>query len=82
MAIKQLLELVGDDIVIAKLDKVGKKGEEVLNSLNKTTPDLKLNVDPKPIEEASGHVVKLTEVLHTLRPVLQAAVFNSANSVH
>ena len=74
MAIKQLLELIGDDIVIAKLDKVQKKGEETLASFSKSMPDLKVNIpDAKPIEDFGGQTIKLKDALHALRPILQAS---------
>jgi hypothetical protein len=73
VAIKQLLQLVGDDIVIAKLDKVQKKGEQTLASFNKSLPDLKVPIDSKPIEEFTGRATKLTDVLKVLKPALAEA---------
>ncbi len=73
MAIKQLLELVGDDIVIAKLGAVQKKGEEVLGSFNKQLPDLKLGIDAKPLQEFTGHATKLSDILKILKPALHEA---------
>ncbi len=73
MAIKQLLELVGDDIVIAKLNAVQKKGEETLASFNKSAPDLKVPIDSKPIQEFTGHATKLTDILKVLKPALTEA---------
>jgi hypothetical protein len=71
VAIKQLLELIGDDIVIAKLKNVQKTGEDVLQSFNKTVPELK--IDPKPIQEFTGHATKLSDVLKILKPALNEA---------
>ncbi len=73
MAIKQLIELIGDDIVIAKLGAVQKKGEEALGSFNKQLPELKLGIDPKPIQDFTGHTIKLKDALHTLAPILKVA---------
>ncbi len=73
MAIKQLLQLIGDDIVIAKLDKVQKKGEQTLTAFNKSLPDLKVPIDSKPIEEFTGRATKLTDVLKVLKPALAEA---------
>ncbi len=79
MAIKQLIELIGDDIVISKLDAVQKKGEATLASFNKSTGELKLpsldipKIDAKPIQDFTGHTVKLKDALHTLQPILKTA---------
>ncbi len=70
MAIKQLLELIGDDIVIAKLKAVGKAGEQTLGSFNKAGG---LSIDAKPIEDFTGKTLKLKDALHTLQPILKTA---------
>ena len=72
MAIKQLLELIGDDIVIAKLKNVQKAGEDTLSSFNKSG-GLKLDVDTKPIEDFTGQTIKLKDILHTVAPALKTA---------
>ena len=77
MAIKEVLELIGSDVVIKQLDAVQKKGEESLATFNKPLPELKFPdikpPDPKPVQEFSGHTIKLKDALHTLRPIMQAA---------
>jgi hypothetical protein len=74
MAIKEFITLEGVQEVEAQLKKLAATGEQSLEQFRKPLPDIKLpDLDTKPVEEAGGHVVKLTEVLHTLRPVLQAA---------
>lgn len=73
MAIKQLLELIGDDVVIAKFGKVQKAGTEMMSSINKSSADLKLNVDAKPLQEFTGHATKLSDILKVLKPALNEA---------
>ena len=74
MAIKQSIELIGDDIVIRKFQNVQKEGEKAINSLAKTTlPELKLAIDPKPLQEFTGHATKLTDILKVLKPALNEA---------
>ncbi len=74
MAIKEFITLEGVQEVEAQLKKLAATGEQSLEQFRKPLPDMKLpDIDSKPIEETTGHVVKLTEVLHTLRPILQAA---------
>ncbi len=74
MAIKEVLELVGSDVVIKQLNDVQKAGEQTLAVFNKPLPELKFpEPDTKPTEDMTGHVVKLKDALHTLKPILQAA---------
>ena len=74
MAIKQSIELIGDDIVIRKFQNVQKEGEKAIKSLAKTTlPELKLPIDPKPLQEFTGHATKLTDILKVLKPALNEA---------
>ncbi len=72
MAIKQGIELIGDDIVIRKLTNLKKVASEAFGSLNESLPELKIPIDPKPIEEFTGHTIKLTDAMKVLKPVLQA----------
>ncbi len=79
MAIKEVLELIGDDVVIKKLQNVQKAGEESLAVFNKPLPDLKfpdipkVPFDPKPVQEFTGHITKLSDVLKILKPALSEA---------
>ncbi len=77
MAIKEVLELVGDDVVIKKLENVKKAGEDAFEFLNKGTPDLKFPEfkppDSKPVQEFSGHITKLGDLLKILKPALSEA---------
>ncbi len=69
MAIKQLIELIGDDIVLAKLRNLGKEAGQALGAVG--TSDFKL--DAKPIEDFTGKTLKLKDALHTLQPILKTA---------
>ncbi len=73
MAIKQSIELVGDDVVIRKLNNLQKVAADSFGSLNQTLPELKLDVDSKPIQEFTGHSIKLKDAMRALQPVIKAA---------
>ena len=77
MAIKEILELVGDDVVIKKLQNVQKAGEDSLAVFNKPLPDLKFPdappIDSKPVQEFTGHITKLGDLLKILKPALHEA---------
>ncbi len=74
MAIKQLIELIGDDIVIAKMRNLAKENEKAIDNINKSSVDLKFTApDAKPIKDFSDQTIKLKDALHALRPILQAA---------
>jgi hypothetical protein len=62
MAIKEVLELVGSDVVIKQLDAVQKKGEESLATFNKPLPELKFPEiklpDAKAVEDFAGRQLR------------------------
>ncbi len=74
MAIKEFITLEGVQEIEAQLKKLAATGEQSLEQFRKPLPDMKLpDIDAKPIEDATGHVLKLNEAFHALKPILQAA---------
>lgn len=76
MAIKILITLDGSEKIEEQLKKLGTTGEQAMQQIGKSMPDLELklpNLDSRPIEELNGHTNKLSEAFRILRPLLRSS---------